>query len=118
MTRIPEIKCVLVYLYRAWSPDKHAIPELRRDRLLLPPIGTNQVPWTRGYFEVVASPPLAADDVLPQHCFRDGSQFRDERGMLLAGAVEPIGSYGLAGIGLIDELIGTALGRLSREEQT
>ncbi|KLU36760.1 hypothetical protein AB595_12630 [Massilia sp. WF1] len=108
LTGIPEVHCILIYLYRAWSLDKHAIPDLRHDLLLLPPIGTNRLGWTRGYFETVARQPLTKADVLPQHCFTDGASFLDEHGRYLPGPVEPVGRYGLAGIGLIDELIGIA----------
>jgi hypothetical protein len=118
LLRIPEIRLVLIYLYDAWSHDKHTIPELRPDRLLLPPIGTNRIAWTRGYFENVASRPLCPGDLLPQHCFTDGANFFDEQRRSLPGPVEPVGRCGVCGIGLIDELIGAALQPLNDKEQS
>ena len=52
-----------------------------------------------------------ADDLLPLHCFRNGAgNYFDEYGNRLSGPVEPVGIYGLSGIGSIDDKIRKALG--------
>ena len=100
---------VLIYLYRTTSADKTIIPSLRTSELLLPPIGTNAIPWTKGYFETVAR--NAEVEALPQHCFRDArGWFFDEFGNRLPNSIQPVGVYGLSGIGSIDTKISKALG--------
>jgi hypothetical protein len=87
------------------------LPPLKTSELLVPPIGSNRQPWLKGYFEVIESGVLLKEDVLPQHCFRDvRGWFFDEYGKRLAAPVEPVGTYGLSGIGSIDEEISKALG--------
>jgi Immunity protein 26 len=109
---------ILIYIYRASSAVKTAVPELRPSELLVPPIGTNRLPWSRGFFEVVKSAPVDPGDILPQHCFRDiFHPFVDEYGKPLSGPTEPVGFYGLSGIGSIDLKIGAALGLAKIEER-
>ncbi len=109
---ITDIGVILIYLYRISSQDKKAIPDLQISDLLTPPIGTNAMPWTKGYFEVVHSGENSPDDLLTQHCFY--SPFRkcyfDEYGNSLPTKVEPVGMYGLSGLGSIDNEISKALG--------
>jgi hypothetical protein len=102
---------VLVYLYDASSPDKTKIPNLRRDELLLPPLATNRLPWSRGYFETVESRPLKASDVLPVHCFRSFTgRYFDESGNPIDIPVEPVGEFALQSYRSIDDLVSDALG--------
>lgn len=102
---------VLIYLYRTSSSAKSVIPPLRLTDLLIPPVGTNAQPWLRGFFELVGSGKNALDDVLPKHCFRDyRGWYFDEYGHRLSEPVEPIGEYGLSGIGGIDLDVSKALG--------
>ena len=104
---------ILIYVYRPPSdvaePDRSA---LTPDRLLVSPMMTNRLPWSRGYFQTVAHWPLEPGDVLPQHCFLDASRGRyfDEAGKELAGAVEPVGDYGLQSFRTIDDEVSGALG--------
>jgi hypothetical protein len=108
---------VMIYLYRATSSSKEAIPELKPTELLVPPIGTNNRAWTRGFFELVKSGINTANDLLPLHCFRNGAgNYFDEYGNRLSGPVEPVGVYGLAGIGAIDDDISKALGLPIKED--
>lgn len=102
---------ILVYLYNASSPEKAKIPELRRDKLLLPPLATNRLPWSRGYFETVASRPLAESDVLPVHSFRSSTgRCFDEAGKPIEAPVEPVGEFALQSYRSIDDLVSDALG--------
>jgi hypothetical protein len=108
---IDEFDAVLVYLYRTSSPVKDNIPKLRVEDLLLPPLGTNTKPWARGFFELVRPGINSNTDLLSQHCFRDWrGRYLDEYGNQLPGPVEPVGEYGLAGIGAIDSDVCQALG--------
>ena len=108
---IRDFKAVLIYLYRISSSEKTNIPPLRTSDLLVPPIGTNTQPWKQGFFEVVKSSPLQKTEILPQHCFRDfRGWFFDEYSNRLPEAVEPVGVYGVSGIGSIDIMISKALG--------
>ena len=52
--RAPMPGAYLIYVYRHRSTSK--VPDwaaLQADRLLLPPVFINRMPWTRGYFETV-----------------------------------------------------------------
>lgn len=104
-------KAILVYLYRASAESKTDVPELRLDELLVAPFATNRLPWTRGYFETVASQPLAPSDLLSVHCFRDFTgKYFDEMGRTLSRPVEPVGEFGLQSFRTIDDLVSDALG--------
>lgn len=105
---------ILIYVYQQRF-DSKVVPgrsEVSRDRLLVAPMMTNRLPWSRGYFETVAHWPLEADDTLPQHCFLSAARGRyfDEKGNELAGPVEPVGVYGLHSYRTIDDAVSTALG--------
>jgi hypothetical protein len=105
----------LIYVYRAASdsPSMPARELLRPDQLLIPPVMTNKLPWTRGYFDTIGNIPLDDRDVLPQHCFSDAAatgRYFDETGNTLPGPVEPVGDYGLHSFRTIDDEISDALG--------
>jgi hypothetical protein len=104
---------ILVYVYDSRSdsctdPDLSA---LRPDRLLLGPIMTNRKPWSKGYFQTIANQPLHDDDVLTRNCFVDSrGRYLDEKGNILPGPVEPVGTYGLHSYRSIDDAVSDALG--------
>lgn len=105
----------LIYLFRERSNSKQCPDrsELRPDRLLVPPIMTNRLPWSRGYFETLVHVPLERDDVLSQHCFRFPMariRYFDDFGNELPSAVEPVGEYALHSFRTIDDEISDALG--------
>lgn len=108
---------ILIYVYKNFSSEKNNIPLFSPFELLVPPIGTNALPWTHGYFEVVKSSRNEDSDLLSQHCFFGppiikGGQPRyfDEYSRRLPSPVEPMGIYGLSGMGAIDDDISKALG--------
>jgi hypothetical protein len=109
----PMEGCVLVYLFRTESAVKE-VPgrvELKVDRLLVPPIMTNRLPWSRGLFETVAELAFEPGEVLAQHCFRrSNGQYFDEANHELPGPVEPVGDWGLHSFRTIDDLVSDALG--------
>jgi len=49
----------LIYVYNVVRDAKVVDPnDLAPDRLLIPPIHTNRMGWTKGYFETIASGPF------------------------------------------------------------
>jgi len=101
---------ILIYIYDARSREKSAIPELLRSQLLLPPIMTNRLPWTKGYFEYIENRPLGPADRLRHHCFKDTrGWYFDERGNRLSGPIEPVGQWGLHSFRTIDDEISKVL---------
>lgn len=105
---------VLVYLYRPSSVSKLEVPWLGRNNLLIPPVGTNRLGWSRGYFETVAQRPLQPDDVLPVHCFEETwtrhPRYWTEDGDRLPDRTEPCGVWALSSYANIDADLSEALG--------
>lgn len=102
---------ILVYIYRRRSNLKEAIPELRPDELLVPPLITNRLPWTRGYFEHLRADQIRSGDRLPQHSFRDSyGRYVNEFGEPLLRPAQPAGQWGLHSFVTIDEEVSKALG--------
>ena len=103
----------LIYVY-SWQSDAKTpdYQELVSDKLLLAPIWTNRLGWTKGVFETIENKPLREHDLLNQHCFRDS--FRrihlDDRGRKLPFRVEPCGEWGLVSYRWIDDHVSDALG--------
>lgn len=108
----PMQNCLLLYIYRASSAEKHRIPNLSKDDLLIPPVMTNSLAWSKGYFETVEHRPLRQEDVLPVHCFWScaNQRYYDDNNSELRRRSEPCGFYGLAGYRAIDDEISKALG--------
>jgi len=109
---VPGVACNLIYVYRVRSRLKSPVPELRRDQLLIPPLLTNRLGWSRGYFEHVENRPLSAKDRLPRHCFRDPllGRYFDERARRLKRPIKPVGIRGLDSYRTMDDSISAALG--------
>ena len=102
---------ILIYIYGARSSDKSPVPELRPSELLVPPMMTNKLPWTKGYFEFVENRPMGPQDRLAQHCFKDTrGWFFDEQRNRLPEPTEPVGQWGLHSYQTIDDEISNALG--------
>lgn len=109
----PKPLSYLVYVYahrsKAEQPSREA---LRCDRLLLPPVFINRMPWTKGYFKTVEHEALTHDVLLPQHCFWDAARARyvDERGNPLPHESQPCGDWGLSSYRWLDDHVSDALG--------
>jgi hypothetical protein len=107
----PIKPCVMVYVYRTRASEKIPVPMLSCKELLVPPILTNKLPWSRGYFEFVEQRPMRQGERLTQHCFVDSSgRYFDERSTRITGPVEPVGTWGLDSYRTIDDKISKALG--------
>jgi len=104
---------ILIYIYRSESttiepPDRS---KLKPANLLLPPMMTNRLAWSKGYFQTISNVPLEPDDVLPQHCFRSANgDYFDEFATEIPRAVEPCGDWGLHSFRTIDDEVSDALG--------
>lgn len=109
-----RIQSQLIYVFkiRSASKDLPGHSELRSDRLLVPPMMTNLLPWSRGYLETIAHLPFEPGDILSQHCFYDSffRKYVDELGNDLPGPVEPVGELGLQSFRTIDDAVSTGLG--------
>lgn len=109
----PMPKANLVYIYRELGdrPAAEAV-HLNPNDLLIPPVYTNRLGWSRGYFQTVENRPIdPSRDLLTQHCFRDFTgKYRDETGRIITGAVEPCGDWGLSSYRWIDDHISDDLG--------
>jgi hypothetical protein len=100
----PWVGAALVYVYdeRVKAASLPELPELSRERLMLPPMITDYELFKEGKFCIVASRPIQPGDLLTKHCFRDrGGHVLDENGEPLSSVMEPCGKYALTtGIGL------------------
>ena len=101
----------LIHIY-AWQsetkrPDyRHLTP----DGLLIPPVWTNRLGWTKGYFQMIENLALGPDALLKQHCFRrDDGIYLDEIGRRLPHRSEPCGEWALVSYRWIDDHVSDAL---------
>ena len=110
--RAPMPRSYLIYVYSVRSDLKGLNPDqLTVDRLLLPPMFINRLPWSRGYFETVAHRPLKREDLVQQYCFRRWTgKYVDETGKELSSRLEPCGDWALDSYRTIDDQVSDALG--------
>lgn len=109
----PMPKSNLVYIYSFRSDSK--VPEfdsLTPNNLLIAPLFTNNMGWTKGVFETVHNSPLGTHDLLQHHCFWRASaeKYIDWDRQPLDKPFEPCGSWGLKSYRMIDDHISDALG--------
>jgi hypothetical protein len=111
MGRAPFPNSNLIYLYDVIADGSGVdLSVLRRDRLLVPPLFINRLPWSKGYFENIAHFDLTPDDVLPRHCFKyTPTRYYDRDGHPTT-RTEPCGSWSLCGFGGVNAQVSRALG--------
>lgn len=81
----------LIYVYSVRSFEQQPdLGALLPDRLLLPPVFINRMPWTKGYFKNVAHEELKPHLLLRQYCFWDAAR------ALCRRATEPLAQGGSA----------------------
>ena len=107
----------LIYLYGIQFTDRP--PELTKltvFNLLVPPIWTNNLGWTKGYFETFSNAPIQSSDLLPKPCFyhvplRQGAPgwYVNQIGERVDRRSEPCGSWALASYRWIDDRVSDAL---------
>lgn len=111
--RAPMPGAYLIYIYgersAAMEPDLAA---LTTDRLLLPPVFINKMPWTKGYFATVQQNALEPTDRLARHCFWSAGRgiYVDENRNPLPHEIQPCGDWGLSSYRWLDDQISDALG--------
>lgn len=103
---------ILIYIYNITSRDKYSIPKLDKSNLLLPPLMINNLPWSKGYFEIVGNSPLVKEDIFEIHCFKSlhTGEYYDERANKLDKEYQPIGIKGLSSYKSFDDKISKKLG--------
>jgi hypothetical protein len=103
----------LIYIYdvQRSTADPPGDDELSPSRLLVPPLMTNRLPWSRGYFETLDRRRLSPRDLLETHCFQDSrGRWFDENGRELPEPIDPVGQRGVHSFRTIDDLVSDALG--------
>lgn len=107
-------KVVLVYIFKTQQVGKQLSDrdELQTDRLLIPPVFTNRLGWSRGFFETIDNLPFLDGERLEQHSFLHPLHDRhyDEYSKPVSNPVEPIGMFAVGNYRTIDEHISDALG--------
>jgi hypothetical protein len=106
--------CVLLYVFAIESDTKQPPERLSAMQLLIPPLMTNRLPWSRGYFENIAQRGFELGERLPVHCFHDPAfkrydRYWDEYGHELTAKREPCGVYALKSYRTIDDAVSDAL---------
>ena len=107
----PFPNCNLVYLYEACSESIDEVPELNREKLLIPPFATNNLAWSKGYFLTISNIVPSEAEVFSEHYFRDTSgNLYNESGVRVKKAHEPVGIWALRSYRTVDDSISEALG--------
>ena len=117
----------LIYIYdRQSQTPTPQLADLRPGRLLIPPVWTNRLAWTKGYFRTIENRPIEHFDLLRQHCFcrtlprPDAPKvFLDETGNQLPHRIEPCGVWGLVSYRWIDDQVSDSVGipRVPEEDE-
>jgi hypothetical protein len=114
---MPGARLVYIFSTRTSTPTFPDRKVMRATHLLVAPMMTNNLPWSRGYFQTLGNSALEPGDVLPVHCFRASTgRYYDERANELSAVVEPCGDWGLHSLATIDDEISDAL-RIPRAPQ-
>ena len=105
-------EAILIYIYDIQMNTPYPIPCFIDSKLLVPPMMTNRLPWTKGYFMHLEHRILEKKETLGQHCFFDDIRncYRDEYGNKIKKCIEPVGVWGLDSYRTIDDAISEALG--------
>jgi hypothetical protein len=111
--RAPMPGSYLIYVYDVRFGDKRVeVAALVPDRLLLPPVFINKLPWRKGYFETISHAELGPADLLPRVSYWDAARARfvDQGGNVLSEEVQPVGEWALFSYRWLDDQISDALG--------
>jgi len=104
-------EAILIYIYDIQMNTPYPIPCFIDSKLLVPPMMTNRLPWTRGYFEHLTNCILTPENLLTKHCFMSSrNQYFDEYSNKLSKPSSPVGVWGLDSYRTIDDAISEALG--------
>ena len=103
----------LIYIFEHQSESARPDPAvLKPSGLLLPPIWTNALAWSRGYFMNVDFIDVSPSRLLPKHCFWRASAKRyvDDGGEGIGDRIEPCGQWELVSYRWIDDQVSDAVG--------
>lgn len=103
----------LIYVYADRSSTKEPpLEKLQPDRLLLPPVFINRMPWTKGIFETVGHQDLENVSLLSRHCFWDAARARyvDLQHNPLPREIQPCGDWALSSYRWLDDQVSDAVG--------
>ncbi|WP_374192234.1 Imm26 family immunity protein [Microbacterium sp. SD291] len=109
--RAPMPASNLIYVFRP-GVEIDDMVRIRPEDLLLAPIFTNRMGWTRGYFRHLENRPLGPDGTLSQLCFWDAflKAYVDGNRRRVTAKSEPCGSWALVSYLWIDDHVSDALG--------
>lgn len=105
-----HVALVYVYNIRSKSPNIDST-RLTPDKLLLPPFIPSPSLWTKGYAVKTDFIPVQDDNLLKRHCFKvNEDKYVDEFGSTITKQdSEYCNSWGIMGVGIIDDLISDAM---------
>lgn len=111
----------IVYVYENCSKIREDVPDLHRDRLLIPISVCNSTPWTTGKFEYLNSLSNWSDLCYAKHSFFcdffTPIRHFDESGTRIERPLDPCLRSGMSSGQSIDFEIGLKLGLLDEEGQ-
>ena len=106
--------CNLLYFFTIESANGRPPERLSAMQLLIPPLMTNRLPWSRGYLETIENREFEPGERLPVHCFKEPGRlperYWDEYNHELPRRQEPCGIHALKSYRTIDDAISDALG--------
>jgi len=102
----------LIHIYNVVTDNYDIIPLLCKNNLLVAPIITNNLAWSKGLFYTVANREISKEDKLTQYCFEDVvfNKYVDENENVIAKRIEPCGYSGLDSYRTIDDILSEKLG--------
>ncbi|MFJ2506071.1 Imm26 family immunity protein [Microbacterium sp. NPDC087592] len=111
LTRTPMPGANLIYVFQPGIEIEDLLTPTK-EQLLLAPIFTNRMGWTRGYFRHLENRPLGEEGTLVDLCFWDAfwKSHVDENRRRISSRSEPCGPWGLASYLWIDDHVSDALG--------
>jgi Immunity protein 26 len=112
---IADVNLIYIFDYETVKPSPPK--DLTPDRLLIPPVVINRLPWSRGYFQHLEQRPITERERLPVHIFKSShGRLYNEYGRRLdtlptANRGGPVtGQYGLHSFRTVDDEVSRALG--------
>lgn len=107
----PNSNFMYIYSERSGSEEPN-MDRLTPENLLLPPLFTNKMGWTKGVFKTIRQSNVTPDDLLDQHCFWDAMRqyYIDLDQKRLSEPTSLCGSRGLKSFRMIDDHVSDALG--------
>lgn len=107
---MPCAYLIYIYDWRSLAPTPDYF-KLLPESLLIPPLWTNQMPWTKGYFQHIENRPIPIGAVPRHSCFRVSTgKFVNENGARIERPDSLCGEWGLVSYRWIDDRISDALG--------